>query len=175
MKFSEAATTAAAAAAMEGCCVRNAFIPPLSSSIRRIYFLPSPRLASGGSGTRVCVFSRCGARHDDAGGAFPVFKVLPYVPFLSPAMCPPGKFQKSYNHSRLHGDGERANIRFSRLPTFPSSAFIWFSTRVAPFVSLSIFLRCLSLLELFSCLCSLFLSPLSVLSFLDVSFETKNC
>lgn len=53
--------------------------------------------------------------------------ILPYVPFSFSrvAMCSPDdEFRKSSNRSlarsRLCRDGERANIRFSRLPAFPS-------------------------------------------------------
>lgn len=100
--------------------------------------------------------------------------ISPYVPFPLPAMCPSGKFQKSYNHSRLHGDGERANIRFSWLPTFPSASRLYLIFYASlPFTPFSIFLRCLSLRELFNRFPILYLHFLFPFLFSSASLRTK--
>lgn len=99
---------------------------------------------------------------------------ITYVPFLLPAMCPLDKFQKLYNHSRLCGDGERANIRFSGLPTFPSFLRLYLIFYGSlPFVSLSIFLRCLSLRELFNRLFPIFCLYFLFFFLFLVSLRTK--
>lgn len=122
MKFSEAATMVAAAT-MEGFCVRNAFIPPLSSFILVVpIFFPffSSRFRRK---RRSYMLSQCDAQSDNVDSALPVFKVLSIVPFLSPAMCPPRR-ASSKSPTITRDFTEMENVRISDFHGFPLSHFL---------------------------------------------------
>jgi len=122
----------------KGCCVRNAFISAFSP-FSALFFLPSHFLffLPFSLPAEEFVYFRGGVLRDNVRVPS-LFDGITYVPFL--AMCPPGKFQKSYDHSRLYRDGECSNIRFSGFPTFSSSRLYLIFHRSLSFVSLSIFL-----------------------------------
>lgn len=169
MKFSEAATTAVAAAAMEGCCVRNAFISLLSSSIRRIYFFSSPRLASGGSDARVCTSA--------------MWRSMLTVPFPCSGYylaCPSFHLRcvcraSSKSPTITRDFTEMENVRISDFHGFPLSHllplfdFLRGSRHSFLFRFFSGVCLCLN----YSAACSLFLSLLSVLFFFSMSLSRQ--
>lgn len=99
----------------EGRCVRNAFVPPSSPPSTPIFSscsvsLPAEEpVCASAAALYVTTYPLCST-------------VLSYVPFPLPAMCPPGKFQKSYNHSRLP-----RRWRTCEYPIFMASHFLLFS------------------------------------------------
>lgn len=159
MKLSEGATAARDVA----CGMRSSllllhpahpFFPPASSRCRR----KSP----------VCF--RGGALRDNVSSS--VRRYYPTCPSLY-LRCVRRASSKSPTITRDSlGDGERANIRFSWLPTSSSSPrFYLIFYGNLPFVPLSIFLRCLPLRELFNRLCFLFFA--STCSFFFFFFSTS--
>lgn len=87
--------------------MRNAFVPPFPPPSTPIFSSSSSRFRRKSLGASAAFYVT----------TYPLCStVLPYVPFPLPAMCPPGKFQKSYNHST-----EMENVRISDFHGFPLS------------------------------------------------------
>lgn len=166
MKLSDGATTAAARDV--ACGMRSSLLFSTQHTHFFLFLLHVPLPAEE---EPVCF--RGGVLRDNVPSLFDGI-TLRALPLTCAAMCPPGKFQKSYNHSRLHGDGERANIRFSWLSTFLfSPRFYLIFCACLPFISLSILLRCLSLRELFNRFPILYLYFLFLFLFFPTFLRTR--